>query len=174
MAPRRTTLGSKRGSAMVEFALAGVAAVLLLISTFQLGMAMWNYHTLAMAVHDTTRWMAVKGVGCTQPGNSCSVTVGNIAQHLTSLGIGLPASAVIVTLRTNSGAETTCNPLSSCSANSTVWPPASNNDNALGSYITLSAKYNFQSAMLFWWPGQTGQNYGSFWLPASSQQKIVF
>src|SRR3954468_3193094 len=92
-----------RGSAMLEFTLAGVPSIMLLISIFQLSLAMWNYHTLAYAVHDGTRYAAVKGYGCTQPGNSCSITLGTLAQRMAAIGIGLPGNRVSVTFTTDSG-----------------------------------------------------------------------
>src|SRR6266702_3995533 len=104
----------QRGSAMVEFTMAGVASIFLLISTFQLAMIMWNYHTMAFAIHEATRYVAVHGVGCTKPGNTCSVTVGTIAHEISSLGIGIPADTVNVTLTSNSLAQTSCSPLRSC------------------------------------------------------------
>ena len=162
------------GQALVEFTLVGIASIVLLIATFQLGIGMWNYHTLAYAVHQGTRYASVKGVGCTLPGNSCSVTVGNIAQKIAGYGIGLPPDTVIVTLTTNSGAATLCSPLNSCNANATVWPPATNTDNAEGKNITISAKYRSNMVLLFLWPGQSPWHSGSYWLSAASTQKIIF
>jgi len=164
----------QRGSAMVEFATAGIASTFLLISTFQLAMIMWNYHTMAYAVHEATRYTAVRGINCTKPGNTCSTTVGGIATKIKTLGIGIPAGTVNVTLTTDSGAATNCYPLSSCFTNTTVWPPSTNTDNALGKYITISASYQFQSALIFFWPGVGTQNFGRIGLPASSKQTIVF
>jgi hypothetical protein len=163
-----------RGSTAIEFTLAGLAATILLISTFQLAVGMWNYHTLAYAVHDSTRYVAVKGMGCTQPGNNCSVTVGNIARRLAAIGIGVPSGEIVVTLTTDSGAGTVCAPLNACFSNTSVWPPASNSDNQVGKRITVSAKYRYASALLFFWPGQASQSFGAVWLPASSTQGIVF
>jgi hypothetical protein len=159
---------------MVEFSLAGVASMILLISTFQLAIGMWNYHTLAYAIHQSARYVTVKGIGCTQAGNSCSVTIGTIAQRIAAIGIGVPSNTVQVTLTTESGASTACSPLNSCFSNVTVWPPATNSDNIVGSRITISGKYRFQGVLLFFWPGQTTQSYGAVWLPASSTQKILF
>ena len=159
---------------MIEFTLAGLPAIILLISTFQLATGMWNYHTLAYAVHQATRYTAVKGTGCTLPGNSCSVTVGNITQKIAAIGIGVPSSQVLVTLTTDSGVSTSCSPLNTCFANATVWPPATNSDNEVGKRITISAKFQFKAALLFFWPGQTSQSFGAVWLPASSTQPILF
>jgi len=159
---------------MVEFALSGVAAIILLISTFQLALGMWNYHTLAYAVHQGTRYAAVKGVGCTLPGNSCAVTLGVIAQRLAVVGIGVPSNKVNVTFTTDSGVSTVCSPLNTCFSNATVWPPATSLDNAVGKRITISAKFQLRAVLLFFWPGQSSQSYGAVWLPASSTQQIIF
>jgi len=159
---------------MVEFAIAGAAATTLLVSVFQLAVGMWNYHTLAHAVHQGTRYAATKGVGCTLPANSCSITVGTLAQKLATVGIGLPSGQVQVTLTTESGVSTTCSPLNTCFTNTTVWPPATNSDNAVGKQIKISAKYQLQAVLLFFWPGQSKTTYGAVWLPASSTQQIIF
>ena len=164
----------QRGSAMVEFATAGVASTFILISTFQLAIIMWNYHTMAFAIHEATRYAAVRGVNCTKPGNTCSTTIGGIATKINSLGIGIPSGTVNVTLTTDSGAVTSCSPLSSCFTNTTVWPPSTNSDNRLGKYINISGSYQFQSALIFFWPGAGTQSFGRIGLPASSKQTIVF
>jgi Flp pilus assembly protein TadG len=164
----------QRGSILVEFTMAGIATICLLISTVSLGIAMWNYHTLAYAVHEGTRYVSVKGHNCTLPGNSCSVTVATIMQKIASVGVGLPPGQVNVTLTTNSGAATSCAPLNSCYTNTTIWPPGTNSDNRVGSNITISAKYQFQSAFLFFWPGAGTQKIGTVWLPATSTQTIQF
>jgi Flp pilus assembly protein TadG len=163
-----------RGSSMIEFTLAGLPAIILLISTFQLAVGMWNYHTLAYAVHQGTRYVAVKGAGCRLPGNSCAVTVGTIAQRIAATGIGVPSNQVLVTFTTDSGVSTPCAPLNSCFANTTIWPPATNSDNQVGRRITISAKFQFKAVLLFFWPGQSSQSYGAVWLPASSTHAIVF
>src|SRR4051794_38122238 len=111
----------QRGTGMIEFTLAGVAAIFLLIGTFHMAMGMWNYHMLASAVHETTRFAAVKGVNCTKPGNSCSATVGMIAQRLASQAIGVPGTSMIATFTTDSGVATSCSPLSNCFSDATVW-----------------------------------------------------
>src|SRR3954451_7675491 len=95
---------NRRGSILGEFSMAGVASIMLLITTVSLGIGMWNYHTLAYAVHEGARYVSVKGKNCTLPGNTCSVSVGTITQKIAALGTGLPAGQVNVTLTTESGA----------------------------------------------------------------------
>jgi TadE-like protein len=165
---------ARRGSVLVEFSLAGIAAIFLILFTFNLSMAMWNYHTLAFAVHEGTRYIAVKGKGCTQPGNTCGATVGMLAQKIASVGIGIPSGQVNASFTTDSGAVTSCAPLSSCFTNATVWPPSTNQDNKVGRIVTIAAKYQFRSPLVFFWPGKTGGTMGAVWLPASSTQKIMF
>jgi hypothetical protein len=159
---------------MVEFCLAGIASVTMLISTVSLCFAMWNYHTLAFAIHEATRYAAVRGKGCTYPGNTCSVTVDNIAHKIATNAIGVPPGSVNVTLTTDSGAATSCNPLNSCYGNATVWPPGSNSDNRIGKNITISAKYHVQTPLVFFWPGAGSQGFRAIWFPASSTQKVLF
>lgn len=160
--------------AIVEFSLAGIGMIFLLICTFHLALGMWNYHVLANTVHDTSRYLSVKGVNCTKPGNGCSVTIGTIAGKIESLAIGIPSSNLNVTLTTESGAVTTCSPITSCESNTTVWPPHTNSDNAVGKKITVSAAYRFQSPLLFFWTGQSAQEFGTVWFPSSSTQTLIF
>jgi len=164
----------QRGVALVEFSLAGIGTIFLLICTFHLSMGMWNYHTLAYAVHGTTRFLSVKGVNCTKPGNSCSVTVGTIANKVKELAIGIPDDQVIVTLTTDNLTATTCNPLNTCYTDSTVWPPATSSQNAVGKKVSVAAIYHFQSPLLFFWPGAGAQKFGQVWFPATSTQTILF
>ena len=164
----------QRGVAMVEFALAGIAAIFLIICTFHLAMGMWNYHTVAYAAHQTSRYISVKGVNCTKPGNGCWVSVGTLVGKFEDYAIGIPANQISVTLTTNSGASTVCNPVNTCNSTTTMWPPATNSDNAIGSKVTISAIYQFRSPLLFFWPGKGAVQFGQIWLPATSSQTILF
>ncbi len=168
------TTRQERGSVTLEFVLAGTAMIMLLISIFALAMGMWNYHTLGYMVHQGTRFVASHGVGCVSSGNTCGVTVGTITTYLAKEGIGIPADQVNVTLKTDSGVVTTCAPLNTCFASTTVWPPTANTDNAVGKWITITAQYHYVSALLFFWPGQSSLSFGAVWLPATSSQTILF
>ena len=75
---------------MIEFTLVGIPMIFLLISIFEISRAMWNYHTLAFAIREATRYAAVHGSGCsTDPHNSCQATVAQVAQRIQDAGIGL-------------------------------------------------------------------------------------
>ena len=164
----------ERGSTLLEFVLVGIPAVFILISTVEMSRGMWNYHTLSRAVNEGSRLASIRGAGCTTAGNACSITVGTVATTIATAAIGLPAANFNVTLVTDSGATTACNPLSSCLSSATVWPPATNSDNQAGKNVTVRATYNFTSAMAIFWPGHSAVQFGAVTFPASSTAKILF
>ena len=141
-----------------------IPLIFTLIATVYLSIGLWEYDTLAYAVRQGARYAALKGQACaTANGNSACATVGNIAQVVNNSAVGLPNGQMQMWLKTDSGAQTACQPLSSCLSSSTAWPPSTSSDNALGKMVTISAQYTF--------------NYplgGSFNLPASSTQLIQF
>jgi len=157
---------------MVEFTLAGIAGVTILISTIQLGLAMWNYHSLAEAVHETNRYAASHGRTCMA--NHCTITVGDIVTKFQNQAVGLPADSVNMTLSSETGVVVPCNPISSCSGSSTMWPPSDHFDNAPGRYITMTATLNVRSAMVLVWAGVSGQRISAIGLPSKSSMPIVF
>jgi len=163
----------QRGSAIVEFAIAGVAACTMMISTVQLGIAMWNYHTLAYATHETNRYIAAHGRSCTTGGNGCAITVGDIATKFKSYASGIPASKINMTL-TTANASYTCNPLSSYTTDTTQWPPSAHSDNWTGQPSTLTATTTINSALVAIWYGWSGQRISSVTLKSTSKVQIVF
>jgi Flp pilus assembly protein TadG len=171
---RRNRRNRQQGSVMVEFALAGTVAITMLITTVQLSIGLWHYHMLAYAVHEATRYASVHGRGCVTGTASCGITVGNIVARIKTDSVGMPDNALNVTLTTDSGAVTTCNPITSCSSNSTRWPPTSNLDNATGKRVVITASYTFNHNMVIIWPGSFTQHFSNFVLPASSTETIVF
>jgi Flp pilus assembly protein TadG len=163
-----------RGSTLVEFVLVGLPSIFMIISVVEMGRGMWSYHTLARAVNVGARLAAVHGQGCTTGVNTCTVSVGTITTAIQSAGGGLLTNNFNVQLTTNSGAVTTCNPISNCTSSATTWPPATNSDNVAGNGVTISAQYTFNSALAMFWPGTSAVRYGTFNLPASTTQLILF
>jgi hypothetical protein len=168
------TREKQRGSAMVEFAIAGIAGTTLLVSTVQLGLAMWNYHTMAEAVHETNRYIASHGRSCTVGGNNCAITVGQIATKLKTYAVGIPDTTINMTLTSQSGTTKVCNPISSFESDGTQWPPSNNFDNSPGNYTTITAKITVNSAIVALWYGTAGQRISSVTLPSTSSVPIVF
>ena len=164
----------QRGSAMVEFVIAGIAGITLMISTVQIALAMWHYHTLAQAVHETNRYIASHGRSCTSGGNACSITVGDVASTLRTHAIGILDNQLNMTLIPQTSAAVNCNPLRSCIGSTALWPPATNMDNAPGNYTKITASVTMPSAIVFLWYGVSGQRIGSITMRSTSSVPIVF
>ena len=58
---------NERGQALVEFALASVTFMIIVLGVFDIGRAVWNYNTLAGATREGTRYAIVHGSGSTAP-----------------------------------------------------------------------------------------------------------
>lgn len=155
---------------MVEFAFAGVPVLLILMSIIQISLAMWNYESLAFAIREGTRYIVTKGQGCTYTGNTCSITIGNVAQQIITTGIGLIPQQMNVTFTSSDGTTVTCSPVSSCLSNSTAWPPSSANTRN-SSTVTIAASY----PMKIWFMNLLSPvNITSLNMAASSQQVMQF
>lgn len=159
---------SRGGSAIVEFTLVAIPLLFLILFAFEFGRAIWSYHTLAGAVKIATRYMIVRGARCSEVSASCSPTVNDVAWRIRYAGRGLDPSAIKVTLQ--SGSKThSCTPLTTCLGDSSPWPPPG--DNAVGLPVLIEAAYDYQSALTFFWPGQSD---AAFTLVASSRETIQF
>jgi Flp pilus assembly protein TadG len=164
----------ERGSAMLEFTLVGIPLIFVLISLFEMSRWMWNYHTMAYAVREGTRFAIVKGVNCTSGTNACGVTIGNVAARIQAMAVGLDPALLNVTF-TAGGTASATKPLSQWLNDGASWPPAGLN--APGVSIRVDARYPFQSAIAMFWPGATtgpGQGFAILNLPASAQETIQF
>lgn len=166
----RRKRGEHGGPTLVEFTLVGIPMIFLLISTFEISRAMWTYHTLAYGVKEGTRYAAVHGATCATAPNTCTVTVGQVAQQVQNATAGLLASQMNLTF-VSVGGSFSCT-LSSCLTNNTVWPAAPGN--AFGSNIEIDATYPFQSAIAMFWPGAGSgvSTMGTINFPASSQDTM--
>jgi Flp pilus assembly protein TadG len=163
----------RRGSVTVEFAMVGIPLIFALISTVEMSRGMWMYHNQAFAVHQGVRYAVVHGASCAATGNSCTVTVGNITTVIANNGVGLAPSSWNVSLISASGNNNvTCNPLSSCLTNSTVWPPSP--DNKVGTNVAISSTYPFASAIMMFFPGSKPTQFATYNLPAYARQTIQF
>ena len=162
----------RTGSTLIEFTLVGIPLIFVLISTFEMARGMWNYQTLAYAVRAGSRYAAMHGKGCSGSGNSCGITVSNVAGAISTAAVGLPAANFNVVLSSATAASVTCAPLSSCNSNATAWPPTA--DNAPGLDIQISATYTFKSALAMLWPGAGKVSFGTFTFVAYTRQPMQF
>ncbi len=161
-----------RGSTTVEMTLVGIPIIFVLISIFEIARGMWAYDTLAYAVRDTTRYAIVHGQNCSVSPNSCAITIGNITARLVDAGVGLPPGQLNVSLQSLTD-NIVCNPVSTCLASNTLFP--SPGANGVGNPITISAAYNFTSAISMFWPGGGAPvAFAAVNLPATSTDYIQF
>ena len=158
----------ERGNSVVEMSLIFLPLMFSIFSVFEVGRAMWTYHTLAAAVKKGTRVAMVHGARCAEASSSCPVTVGNLVQTIQDNGVGLDMSALELIF--TAGSQTLdCAPASGCATNNTTWPPSPYNP--VGLSVTISGKYGFNSVLKAMWPGQTT---GTFNLAAKSTETIQF
>lgn len=162
----------RAGNALIEFTLLGIPLIFVLISTFEMALGMWDYENLAYAIRAGSRYASTHGKGCLNGGNTCGITVGNVASVIAASAAGLPSSSMNVTLSSATAASVTCNPLSSCTSNSATWPPSG--DNAPGMDIQIAGTYTFQSAISMLWPGAGKDSFGTFTFVAYTRQPMQF
>lgn len=159
---------SRSGNTLIEFSLLGIPIVFITMTIVSVSIAMWQFHCLAYASEASAAYASVHGATCAQNGNSCSITIGNMATYFASQAIALPQSQVTVKFKDGSG-TTTCNPLNSCTSSSTQFPLASYN--SVGTDVTVTATYTLKNPIGMLWPSTSARN---FTVGATSRQRILF
>ena len=162
----------QKGSGVVEFTLVGIPMVFVLISVVEMARGMWIYHSQAYAVNEGVRYVVVHGAHCASNGNSCTLSVGQIASHIASVGTGLATPSWNVTLYSATKGSVSCSPLSSCLTNNNAWPQSP--DNAVGASVAIAGSYQFHTALSMFWPGSKPVRFGAVNLPAYAEQTIQF
>lgn len=161
----------RRGSSLLEFTLVGIPVIFISISVVSASLNMWQFHNLAYGTQMTARYVAMHGRTCTQNGNSCTVTVGDIASYFQGQSLALDSSKLNVKLQSVSQ-TINCNPLNTCSSSATMFPNAT--DNGVKFDIVVTATYPITNPMAMFWPGAGTVSAGTFNLFATSRQMIVF
>jgi Flp pilus assembly protein TadG len=157
------------GNSVLEFALTSIPLIFVIISVVQMSLGMWNYHTLNESVKITTRTASLRGTDCASL--ACAMTVGEIAQMLTTKAIGLLPGSLNVTL-TDANVAINCDPVSSCTSSTTTWPRSGGN--TTGQVISISATYPFTTAISMFVPGRGGTQFAKLTFSAVSQQVIDY
>lgn len=175
----------ERGNQILEFTLIGLPLIFILFSVANMSFAMLTLHTMQEAVEQGARYVVTHGGTCSTGGNTCGVTVGNVASVIANSSPGISSSNLSVTLTVcTAGVSTcpasgavnvvTCNPLNSCLSNSTSWPSSSNN--TPGGYdVIVSANATTNSPIFMYWPsGGTSVKIKSEKFSANSRQMLMF
>ena len=160
----------RSGQSLVEFTLMGIPMVFVTISVVYVSIGMWQFYSLAYASDMTARYVSVHGATCAQNGNTCTITVGNVATFFATQAMALDTSKVIVKMTDGSG-TTTCNPVSSCNSTSTAFPNASYY--SVGSDIKITATYGIKSPLAMFWPPDVDWAH-DYTVGAQSRQRIMF
>ncbi len=160
----------RSGQSVVEFTLMGIPMVFVTVSVIYMSIAMWQFYSLAYASDMTARYVSVHGATCAANGNTCTITVGNVATFFASQAMSLDSSKVIVKLKDGSG-TTTCSPLNSCTSTATQFPSSS--ANSVGSDITITATYGVKSPLAMFWPPDIDWAH-DYSVGAQSRQRIMF
>jgi hypothetical protein len=174
-----------RGSSIIEFTFVGIPLIFVLISIFEGARGMWIYSTMAHAMKEGNRYAIVRGYAFKQncegvlgAGNAgCQLTLQKIAQTIQNSGPGLIPSDIINLQVTVNGTSFTCgspSTLQSCLSSGAAIPSPATNLVA-GNTFVISAQYRFANAIAMFWPGAgPGRVFGTFNLPASSQDTIQY
>jgi hypothetical protein len=174
-----------RGTALLEFAFTGPPLIFICISTFQMALGMWHYHTLQYSVKAAGSYLAQHGSDC-GGSNNCLLKIQDLAALMKTYAIGLPATSVNMTFNSVSSTDhstvlstvscvltNSTTPANGCDQNTTQWLPSSNN--AVGSEFEIQAEYLWSPIIGIVAPGAgNSMLFGSFWLPAYTHQVTVF
>ena len=159
---------SRRGTAAIEFAFVGVPMILVTISVVSIALEMWQYSSLSYATESTARYISMHGASCRQNGNTCGITVGDVATYFAGQAIGMGASQLTLTLTDGSGSTNCAPPYTSCETSSSAFPALTANN--VGSDITVKATIPVTNPISMFWARDTS----SYNLGATSTQRIAF
>lgn len=176
----------EEGNQTLEFTMVGIPLTFILFSIANMSFAMLTMHTLQESVEQGARYVATRGSTCSSGGNTCSVTVQQIAAVVVGAAPGISPSNIKLTLTpaADTGNAITCNPLTlcmsscstGCNASRTVtWPTSTNSDNSPGQDIVVSADCTVSAPMVLFWPGNSAsKQIPSATFHAYSRQRLTF
>jgi Flp pilus assembly protein TadG len=172
---------SERGEQLVEFTLFGIPTIFLLFSIANMCFSMLTLHTIQEAVEQGARYASTRGSTCSSGTNTCTVKVENIADMVAGNAAGVPASALVMTLTSPSGATVSCNPINTCQSGCTTgcsakqatqWPPTG--DNSPGGNITVEVDAPVTAPFAMYWPGTGAEKSQNPTFHATSMQRLLF
>ena len=164
---------TRRGSTLIEFTLTGIPVIFIGIAVCECALAMYEYVSMDNAVTIAARYASAHGVGCTQNGNSCKLTMATIATVIANYTPIMSTSSVTVKFTDNSG-STTCT-LSTCETyTATYFPSTSSSANAVGNPITISLTHTIRNPMPMFWPPSADAVDTGYPVGATSTQVILF
>ena len=161
----------RKGQSLLEFALIGIPLIFMITCVVTVAIDMWQYDNLVYSAQSTARYVAMHGRSCIQDGTSCTLTVADVASYFSSHALALDPRKASVTLQ-SATSSTVCNPLSSCSSNTSQFPQAV--DNGINFDVTVKVTYPVTNPIAMFWPGGGVVGSSAFNLLGMSRQRIVF
>jgi len=126
-------------------------------------------------------------VNCGKIGNSCLVTMGEVAQTIKCAGVGLDPNTTTLKYYVNglqTGTEKSINAyagsagsgctLDAAVGDTTIWPADDGTSNLVGSKIEVFIDGQFKSAIAMFWPGSRPISFSATDMPASASGRIVY
>jgi len=172
---------AQRGNATIEMTLIGIPLIFVLISIFEISRGMWIYHTLSYAARETSRYVSVHGQNCQTTPNTCGITPAQFGQFLNTAATGLEPRYLDVTFISPADNFTckldvlmagTCGAGADCNGLSAI---PSCGGGAVGSPVTVTITYPYNSAVSMFWPGAgKGFVFGGAILPSTSQDRVQY
>lgn len=163
--------GKRTGSALLEFSLVGVPLIMISISILQMSIAMWQFYTLQHAIQSSCRYIVTHSRGCTTNGNTCGLTVGNVASMIAGQALALDPGKLNISLVTAAGTQS-CNPVNTCNSNGSQFP--SSTANSVDQDVSITATYTVTEPLVLFWPGSALVRGSNFTLGAKTRQRIAF
>jgi Flp pilus assembly protein TadG len=162
----------RRGTTLIEFTLTGIPIMFLSVSVFECSLAMFEYESMANAVAIAARYAASHGATCAQSPNSCTVTIGSVANVIAGYSWIISSANMTVKFTDNSG-TTTCI-LNTCQTRTAQFPSGTGNANAVGNTITINLTHTITNPLPMYWPGAANGDDAGYTLGANSIQVIQF
>ena len=163
--------GNRRGVAIIEFTMVGIAVIFVTASIIEMSIESWRYASMMYAIQVADRYACQHGRTCGKNGNTCLIKVENVANMISTQAPSLDASQLNITLTTQS-ATVNCHPLNTCFTNTDQFPKSA--DNGVGLPITITATYPMISACPVACFGSSTPAETSVTLGANTEQLIVF
>lgn len=171
----------EKGEANVEFALCAIFIIFLIISIFDMARGLWIQHTLAEAVRDGTRYAIVHGGrfvdptkdATTYPANRLSPggTLGDLVNVILQSAVGIVPGDMDLIFTSQAGTKP-CKPSTSCTSDTSPWPPPGGDGPS--NPISISAFYPYNSIVVMYFPGTKGMRFGNYILGSTARELVVF
>jgi hypothetical protein len=149
----------------------GIPVIFLTASVIEMSIEAWRFSSMMNAIQVAGRYACAHGRTCGKGGNSCLIKVKDVTNLITAQAPSLSSGQLNITLTTQN-ATVTCNPVSSCSSNTTQFP--SSTDNGVGLPVTITATYPMNTPFPMVWFGSTTAGQSAVTLGATTTQLIDF